>query len=107
MAARLTAHYPQVVLKLGGSGAWWCADGRPTRESLRKTLQRIATVAGHRGRIYGAYVEVPGKYPSMEQYADGRETRNGDPKREAYSIAGHSCLHFVISVAEAGGVDAP
>ncbi|MEO7745989.1 MAG: sugar kinase [Actinomycetota bacterium] len=31
VAARLTAHYPQVVLKLGGSGAWWCADGRPTR----------------------------------------------------------------------------
>ena len=32
VAARLSAHYPQVVLKLGGSGAWWCAaDGRPTR----------------------------------------------------------------------------
>ncbi len=31
VAARLTAHYPQVVLKLGGSGAWWCADGWPTR----------------------------------------------------------------------------
>ena len=29
VAARLTAHYPQVVLKLGAAGAWWCAaDGR-------------------------------------------------------------------------------
>lgn len=32
VVARLSAHYPQVVLKLGRSGAWWCAaDGRPTR----------------------------------------------------------------------------
>ena len=91
----------------GGSPTWRRTPTGGPRASLRKTLERIATVAGHRGRIYGAYVEVPGKYPSMEQYADGRETRNGDPKREAYSIAGHSCLHFVISVAEAGGVDAP
>lgn len=29
--AALSAHYPQVVLKLGRSGAWWhAADGRPT-----------------------------------------------------------------------------
>jgi hypothetical protein len=83
------------------------ADNRPSRDSLQKTLERIATVAGHRGRIYGTYIEVPGKFPTMEQYAANREKQNGDPNREPYSIMGHSCLHFMVSVTESGGVDVP
>ncbi len=81
---------------------------RPTSRSLAQTLHLISATAGQRGRIRGAYIEVPpGKFHAMLVYCQKRVRENSDPHREPYSLTGHSCIHFAQEVLEAGDVDVP
>ncbi len=100
-ALGLTRRVPISDLKIG-------ADKKPTTDSLKKVLLTISTKAGQRGRIEGAYIEVPdGGFAKMLQYAVLRVRQNTDPKRAPYTLTGNSCMHFAKKVAEAGGATIP
>src|SRR5262245_21455705 len=82
--------------------------GRPTATSLKVTLGEISTQAGQRGRLVGAYIEVPtGGFPGMLRYSENRWNQNNQEDRAPYTLLGNSCLHFMKEVAEAGGAIMP
>lgn len=81
-------------------------DGKPTQDSLARTLAVISRRAGQNGRILGAY--VPNKnFSAMDQYARGLMSRNQDPNRSPYSLFWNNCNTFVQDVLEAGSADTP
>lgn len=80
----------------------------PTLASLKATLRRISIVAGQKGRIEGAFIELPdGSYPKMVAYVEKRVKDNTNAQRPAYHLLTNSCLHFMKETAEAGGADMP
>jgi hypothetical protein len=82
--------------------------GRPTKESFLKCISHLSRAAGLGGRIEGSYLELPlGKYDAMLAYCQKRVSQNTDPKREAYSLTSHSCVHFAKEVLDAAGVSTP
>lgn len=81
--------------------------GHPTQVTLAYTLSQISARTGQHGRISGAYVEVPGKYPKMLAYCLKRMRENSDPNRREYDLLFNSCNHFMQGVLEAAGVDVP
>jgi len=83
-------------------------NGRPTKASLKRALNEISRLAGHRGRITGAYIELdPGSFIRMHGYAAERAKLNNDPKRASYDFLSNNCMHFAKQVAEAGGAQLP
>ena len=82
-------------------------DGHPTKVTLGGSLTKVSIEAGHGGRISGAYIPVPGKFPAMLAYAQRRIRENGNRNREPYSILKNSCIHFTKAVLEAAAVDTP
>lgn len=87
-------------VKIGG-------DGRPTPESLKKTLHVISAKSGQHGRIWAVYIEVESKFDAMLKYAKEREIQNRNPNRVPYDLFSNSCIHFAKGVTEAAGVDTP
>lgn len=79
-------------------------DGRPDIDSLVAVFRQISLVAGQRGRVKSVYIEAPGKFSNMLDYAMKRVKENKYPKRTPYDIITHSCVHFAMGVVEAGGV---
>src|SRR4030095_14411616 len=75
--------------------------------SLKITLKAISSKSGQHGRISGAFIKVPGKYPLMLTYATKRYADNGNPKRAPYALTSNSCLHFMKGTVEAAGVTTP
>ena len=83
-------------------------NGRPTLQTLRELLGQISVKSGQGGAIKAAYIELDsGAFSKMDNYALGRMKRNNDPKRPPYELLNNSCLHFMKSVAEAGGASMP
>lgn len=72
-------------------------NGRPTSESLEKLLKKISEVAGHGGRIEGAYVESD-KVKEMMDYAKQRMQQNNDPNRTPYNLRSNNCGTFGCDV---------
>jgi hypothetical protein len=82
--------------------------GRPTAKSLATTLAAVSMHSGQSGKIAGAYVELePGACDKMLAYAMLRHRLNKDPKRQRYDLTTNSCMHFMRSVAMAGGATMP
>ncbi|HEX8199446.1 MAG TPA: hypothetical protein VF590_03085 [Isosphaeraceae bacterium] len=81
--------------------------GKPTLDSLAKTLKVISREAGQGGRIEGAYIEKANSFPLAMKYAETRLKDNKNPRREEYKILSNSCLHFMRKTTEAGGVNTP
>ncbi len=79
-------------------------EGKPEINSLTAVFKHISNIAGQRGRISSVYLETPGKFGSMHDYAKKRVEENRNPKRRGYNIIEHSCVHFAMSVVEAGGI---
>jgi len=79
-------------------------DGRPEIKSLTAVFRQISRVAGQQGRVSSVYIETPGKFRVMLNYAKRRVRENKNPKRRPYDIMKHSCVHFAMGVVEAGGV---
>lgn len=67
-------------------------------------FKQISLVSGQRGRISSVYIDVPGQYYNMLEYARKRVQQNRNSSREPYDIMTHSCVHFAMDVAAAGGV---
>ena len=83
-------------------------NGRPTMQTLRELLGQISVKSGRGGSIKAAYIEMDsGAFSRMDNYALGRMKSNNDPKRSPYELLNNSCLHFMKSVAEAGGASMP
>lgn len=83
-------------------------SGDPTRKSLINVLERISRIAGHHGRIEGAYIHLPDKsYEKMLAFAKRRVADNRRPERKPYSVLSNSCMHFAMEVAREGGADIP
>jgi hypothetical protein len=83
------------------------SDGHPSKASLLYTLSQISASSGQGGRILGAYIETPGKFQSMLDYAQKRMQENSNPNRKKYDLISNSCNHFMKGVLEAAGVDTP
>ncbi len=83
------------------------SDGHPLKETLSYTLSMISSRAGQNGRISGAYIEAPGKYQVMLNYAETRRKANSNANREPYDLFTNSCNHFMKGVLDAAGVDTP
>jgi len=81
--------------------------GHPTKASLSYTLSQISAKSGQNGRILGAYIEVPGQYQAMLDYAVKRVEENANPNRAAYALFTNSCVHFMKGVLDAAGVETP
>jgi len=80
-------------------------SGELSSDSLLKVFLHISRVAGQGGRIDSAYIQTPGKYQNMLAYAMQRVEANSNPDRRPYDVFTHSCIHFVMQVVKAGGVD--
>lgn len=76
-------------------------DGRPTKESLAKTLHEISKKAGHGGRIKAVYIEVEKGYEKMLQFVEDRRKQNNNNKRKPYSILTNNCMTFPIETVKA------
>lgn len=76
-------------------------------ESFKRTLRHISQIAGHRGPIQAAYIEVEDKYQAMLEYAQLRVGQSEKLDRTPYDLFTNSCLHFMKSVTEKAGVDTP
>lgn len=96
-----------IVRKLSISDVQIAMGGHPTKLSLSYTLSQISAKSGQGGRIMGAYIEVPGKYKAMLDYAHKRHRDNNNPSRKPYDLFTNSCNHFMKGVMEAAGVDVP
>ncbi len=72
-------------------------DGKPTAESLNKVMGEISEIAGHGGRIEGAYIESD-KFKEMNDYAQSKKAENNDPDRKEYSIMNNNCGTFATDV---------
>lgn len=83
------------------------SDGHPSKASLLYTLSQISAGSGQNGRILGVYIEVPGKFQAMLDYALKRMQENSNPNRKKYDLVSNSCNHFMKGVLEAAGVDTP
>lgn len=83
------------------------SGGHPTKVSLSYTLSQISVKSGQDGRIIGAYIEVPGKFENMLNYALKRHRENSNPQRKPYELISNSCNHFMKGVLEAAGVSIP
>ncbi len=81
------------------------SEGRPTLPSLTAVFRQISNVAGQRGRVSSVYLETPGRFTSMLDYAKRRVLENKNPKRKPYDIFSNSCVHFVQGVVAAGGIE--
>lgn len=79
-------------------------DGRPDLRSLVPVFRQISSVAGQGGRISSVYIQAPGKFQDMLDYAMKRVRQNSNPNRRPYDIMENSCVHFAMGVVEAGGV---
>jgi len=75
-------------------------DGKPTYESLQKTLSTISEKAGQGGRIEGAYIQSD-NFESMNNYAKQRLEENSNDNRTPYSLIGNNCGTFAKDVLEA------
>lgn len=82
-------------------------DGHPSKASLLYTLSQISAGSGQNGRILGAYIQVPGKYKAMLDYAQKRMSENSNPNRKKYELMSNSCNHFMKGVLDAAGVNTP
>lgn len=82
-------------------------DGHPTKASLSYTLSQISAKSGHNGRISGAYIEAPGKFQSMLNYAVKRHKENSNPNRKPYDLFNNSCNHFMQGIMLAADLDLP
>jgi hypothetical protein len=82
-------------------------DGHPTKATLSYVMSQISAQSGQNGRILGAYIEVPGKYQAMLDYATKRMRENSNPNRRKYDLILNSCNHFMKGVLEAAGVELP
>lgn len=83
-------------------------NGKPTKKSLETVLAEISVKAGQRGKIQGAYIELPtGAFEKMLDYTSRRMSQNGNPHRAPYELFSNSCLHFMKQTAEAGGAYMP
>ena len=72
-------------------------DGKPTAESLNKVMGEISEIAGHGGRIEGAYIKSD-KFKEMNDYAQSKKAENNDPDRKEYSIMSNNCGTFATEV---------
>jgi len=81
--------------------------GHPTHVTLAFTLSQIAAKSGQNGRILGAYIEVPGYYQAMLDYASKRMKDNANPNRKPYDLLSNSCNHFMQGVLDAANVATP
>jgi hypothetical protein len=79
----------------------------PTKASLLYVLSQISAGSGQNGRIMAAYIEVPGKYPAMLDYALKRMAENANPNRKKYDLFLNSCNHFMKGVLDSASVMAP
>jgi len=61
-------------------------EKHPTKASLSYVLSQISVKSGQRGKIVGAYIEVPHKYESMLGYAKKRHLENKNPRRKPYAL---------------------
>ncbi len=82
-------------------------DGHPTKPTLSYALSQISSKSGQGGYISGAYIEVPGKFQNMLNYAIKREKDNHNPNRPKYDLLSNSCNHFMKSVLDAADVETP
>lgn len=71
---------------------------------LLAVLNQISKVAGQKGRVSSVYLETPDKYSNTLAYAQKRVQENKNSKRTEYNIINHSCVHFAMDVAAAGGI---
>ena len=72
-------------------------DGKPTLESLNKTLSVISEKAGHGGRIEGAYIDSD-RFNEMKDYAESKKFENSNPERKEYSLRNNNCGTFAADV---------
>ena len=75
-------------------------DGKPTQESLNKTLSTISDKAGQGGRIEGAYIKSD-DFDIMNNYAIQRMEDNNNENRRPYSLTSNNCGTFAKDVLEA------
>ncbi len=71
-------------------------NGEPTNSSLNKVLGAISRLAGHNGRIEGAYVESD-EFNKMNEYAKKQKSENKNSKREKYGVS-KNCGTFARDV---------
>lgn len=83
------------------------AGGTISLSSLKPVFKKISQVSGQNGRLQGVYLEVQGKFQAMLDEAERRKKLNGDANRRKYDILNYSCIHFVKSITEKAGVEAP
>ncbi len=95
------------VRKLPIRDVTMAADGHPSKASLLYTLSQISAGSGQNGRILGAYIQVPGKFKAMLDYAQKRMAENSNPNRKKYELMSNSCNHFMKGVLDTAGVDTP
>ncbi|NOY84568.1 MAG: hypothetical protein GXO96_07080 [Nitrospirae bacterium] len=79
-------------------------DGRPELKSLISVFRQVSFVAGQRGRVNSVFIETPGKFYKVLDYAKRRVQENKNQKRKPYNIINNSCIHFVMSVVGAAGI---
>ncbi len=72
-------------------------DGKPTMESLNKTMGEISKEAGKGGKIDGAYIES-GDFKNMNDYAKSKKAENLDPDRKSYDFTNNNCGTFATDV---------
>lgn len=82
-------------------------DGHPNKNALIYILSQISVVSGQSGKIVGAYIEVPGKFQSMLDYANKRMFENSNNNRKKYDLISNSCNHFMKGVLDAAGIKTP
>ena len=71
--------------------------GKPTIESLNKTLKVISEKAGHGGRIEGVYVDSD-EFGKMNDYAQRKLQENSNLDRKEYSLIRNNCGTFAVDV---------
>lgn len=100
-ALGLTRRVSMPDVSISGSGA-------PTRTTLTALLRTISNSSGQRGRVVGAYIQLPpGAFSLMLTYANARVAENSNSRRTPYDLFTHSCNHFMQQVAVAGGASMP
>jgi len=78
-------------------------NGKPTYDSLKKTLNTISNTSGQGGRIQGAYFKST-EFDKMNEYAQNKlnESNKGrtgyNKDREHYSITSNNCGTFAANV---------
>jgi hypothetical protein len=81
--------------------------GRPTRASLAAALAAVSSLAGHDGRIEGAYIEEEDIFEKILAYVSRRERANKDSSRPPYNLRSNNCMTFARDAVAEAGLDVP